>query len=96
MTSPEGDRYRGWWRISTVDAPTSLEFVDGFANEDGSPNTAMPTTTVRMQLSEHAGGTRMQVTSTYDTREGMQQVVDMGVIEGLRLAAGQMDALLAA
>ena len=96
MTSPEGDKYRGWWRFNSVDAPTSLEFVDGFANDDGTPNTAMPTSTIRMRLSEHAGGTRMQVTSTYDSREGMQQVVDMGVIEGLRLAAGQMDALLAA
>ena len=33
MTGPEGDRHHGWWRVTSVDAPTSLEFMDGFANE---------------------------------------------------------------
>ena len=24
MTSPEGDKHHGWWRIGTVDAPREL------------------------------------------------------------------------
>ena len=38
MTGPEGETSRGWWRITAVDPPSSLEFVDGFANRDGTPN----------------------------------------------------------
>ncbi|GAA4075806.1 SRPBCC family protein [Nonomuraea soli] len=93
MTSPEGERYRGWWRISAVNPPKSLEFVDGFADQDGTPSD-MPTTTAHMQLFTHDGGTRMELRSVFDSREQMEQLADMGMTEGLRLAVGQMDALL--
>ncbi|NCL77697.1 SRPBCC domain-containing protein [Rhodococcus sp. YH1] len=95
MTGPEGDKYRGWWNVTAVEPPESLEFSDGFADEDGTPNLEMPTTTVRMQLVEHEGGTRMRILSAFASREQMEQLAGMGMEEGLRLAVGQMDALLA-
>jgi uncharacterized protein YndB with AHSA1/START domain len=95
MTSPEGDKYRGWWRVTSVDPPKSLEFTDGFADQDGSPVADMPTTTVRMQLTEHDGGTRMELRSVFDSREQMEQLANMGMFEGLQESVGQMDALLA-
>jgi uncharacterized protein YndB with AHSA1/START domain len=95
MTGPEGDRHRGWWRITSVDPPSALEFKDGFADQDGKPTADMPVTTVRMQLSEHEGGTRMELHSVFDTREEMQQVLDMGALEGVQQSVGQMDAVLA-
>ena len=95
MTGPEGERYRGWWRVASVNPPKSLEFTDGFADKDGTPIADMPTTTVRMQLTEHDGGTRMEVRSVFDSREQMEQLMRMGAAEGLQQAVGQMDALLA-
>ena len=95
MTGPEGEKYRGWWRITSVDPPKSLEFTDGFADQDGTPVADMPTTTVQMQLTEHEGGTRMELRSVFDSREQMEQLMDMGASEGLQQAVGQMDALLA-
>ena len=95
MTGPEGDKYRGWWNVTAVEPSESLEFTDGFADEDGTPNLEMPTTTVRMQLVEHDGGTRMRILSAFASREQMEQLAGMGMEEGLRLAVGQMDALLA-
>ena len=95
MTDPEGEKYRGWWRITSVDPPTSLAFTDGFADQDGKPIADMPISAVRMQLAEHDGGTRMELRSSFDSREQMEQLVDMGAVEGLQQAVGQMDALLA-
>ncbi|MBR8639158.1 SRPBCC domain-containing protein [Streptomyces tuirus] len=95
MTGPEGDRHRGWWRISSVTPPTSLEFTDGFADDDGKPQDDMPTMSVRVRLTEHDGGTRMEMRSLFDTREQMDQLVAMGMEEGLKEAVGQIDALLA-
>ena len=95
MTGPEGDRHRGWWRITSVEPPSSLEFTDGFAGEDGTPNPDLPTTTVRVQLTDREGGTRMELRSVFDTREHMEQLMNMGMAEGLQQAVGQMDALLA-
>ncbi|MFI1336895.1 SRPBCC domain-containing protein [Streptomyces sp. NPDC020845] len=94
MTGPEGDKHHGWWRITSVNPPTSLEFTDGFANPDGTPAADMPTTTVRVLLTEHDGGTRMELRSAYDSREQMERMLEMGMAEGLQQAVGQMDALL--
>ena len=54
----------------------------------------MPTTTVEMQLTEHGGGTRMELRSAYASKEQMQELIDMGMAEGLQQSVGQMDALL--
>lgn len=95
MTDPEGEQYRGWWRVTSVNPPRSLEFTDGFADQDGTPLADMPITTTRMELTEHDGGTRMQLRSVFDSREQMDQLLSMGAAEGLQQAVGQMDALLA-
>jgi uncharacterized protein YndB with AHSA1/START domain len=94
MTGPDGERYRGWWRVTSVDPPKSLEFTDGFADADGRPAADMPTTMVHMQLSERDGGTRMEIRSVFDSKEQMEQLVSMGMVEGLQQAVAQMDALL--
>jgi uncharacterized protein YndB with AHSA1/START domain len=95
MTAPDGETYRGWWRVTSVNPPKSLEFTDGFADQDGRPMADMPTSTVQMQLTEHDGGTRMELRSIFDSREAMEQVMNMGAAEGLQQSVGQMDALLA-
>jgi uncharacterized protein YndB with AHSA1/START domain len=94
MTGPDGEKYRGWWRVTAVNPPKSLEFVDGFADQHGKPNTEMPTSTTQVQLLERAGGTRMELRSVFDTREQMEQLDSMGMTEGLSQSVGQMDALL--
>ncbi|TCC41166.1 SRPBCC family protein [Kribbella speibonae] len=94
MTSPEGEKYHGRWNITAVDVPTSLEFVDIFADSEGKP-LDMPASTTRMRLSSHDGKTRMELRAVFDSREQMDQLLGIGMDEGLRLAVGQMDALLA-
>jgi uncharacterized protein YndB with AHSA1/START domain len=94
MTGPQGEKSRGWWRITSVDPPKSLEFTDGFADQDGTPIAGMPTTRVRMQLTEHGGGTRMELRSIFDSREQMERMVRLGAMEVFAQTVGQMDALL--
>ena len=96
MTGPDGEKYHGWWKVDAVDEPNSLEFTDGFADQDGNPADSMPTTKGHVRLSEHEGGTRMEMLSRFESREDMDQLDKMGMSEGLKLAVGQIDALLAA
>jgi uncharacterized protein YndB with AHSA1/START domain len=56
----------------------------------------MPTMSVTVRLSDHGGGTRMEMRSLFDSREQMDQLITMGMEEGLKEAVGQIDALLAA
>jgi uncharacterized protein YndB with AHSA1/START domain len=96
MTGPDGDQPRGWWRVTSVAPPTALEFTDGFADDEGKPVDDMPVMTVSVELAERDGGTRMEIRSRYESREDMEKIVEMGGVEGLQEAVGQMDALLAA
>src|SRR5437764_4885789 len=50
MTGPDGETSRGWWRVTSVAPPRSLDFTDGWAHQDGTLNDGMPTTAVRMRL----------------------------------------------
>jgi uncharacterized protein YndB with AHSA1/START domain len=96
MTGPEGDKPRGWWQFKAVNPPSSLEFVDGFADAEGKPNPDLPIMTVHMQLTAREGGTRMEVRSVFESREQMEQIISMGAVEGMQESFGQIDALLAA
>lgn len=95
MTGPEGDRHGGWWQITAVDAPHHLELDDGFAGPDGTPNPDMPVTTMSVDISSDGTTTRMVLTSTYPSTEAMEQLLDMGMAEGIAAAMGQIDELLA-
>jgi hypothetical protein len=71
-------------------------FRDGFANEDGTPNTELPMTIERVTIQEIGGGkTRMSIESEFPTVEAMEQLVAMGQEEGRTQAVGQIDAILA-
>jgi uncharacterized protein YndB with AHSA1/START domain len=96
MTGPEGDQPKGFWDILETDPPHRLIVRDGFANEDGSPNEAMPTGEMRVTIAEvGAGRTRMSIESIFPSAEAMEQVLAMGQEEGLTQAVGQIDAILA-
>ena len=94
MTGPKGDTFHGAWRVTAVDPPTSLRFTDLFADNDGSPLADMPVSTVTVALTDRGEGTRMEIRSAFETREDMEKVVDMGAVEGLEQAVGQMDGVL--
>ena len=42
MTMPDGEKHAGYWKITSVDEPTSFSFVDGFADRNLNPDPAMP------------------------------------------------------
>jgi len=96
MTGPSGDQSHGFWDVVEADPPRRLVFVDGFANADGTPNDEFPRNEGRVTIEAlDAGRTRMSIESIFPTAEAMQQVLAMGMEEGLTQAVGQIDAILA-
>jgi len=96
MTGPEGDQPRGYWEIDEADPPRWLVFRDGFANDDGTPNSDLPSTESRVRIEEIGDGrTRMSIISIFPSRVAMEQILAMGMEEGLTQAVGQIDAILA-
>ena len=95
MTGPEGEKARGWWRIAAVEAPMRLTFVDGFADENGDPVPDMGETVATVTLEDVGGRTRMTMTTAFQSIEQLEQMVEMGMDQGIREALGQVDVLLA-
>ena len=94
MVGPEGPMW-GTWRVTAVDPPTSLEFINAFADTDGTPVAEMPIFKARVRLTDHDGGTRMEIHERFESREDMEWMVNMGTADGLQQAVGQIDHLLA-
>jgi uncharacterized protein YndB with AHSA1/START domain len=95
MTGPDGDAVYGCWDWTSTDAPRAFEVVDRFADAAGAPNPDLPSTRVRFAFDETTGGSRLTTTSHFDSLEEMQQLIDMGMLEGTRLAMAQIDTVLA-
>ena len=97
LTGPEGEQPRAFWEVIDIDPPRSLLFHDNFANDDGSPSSDVPGSTARVTIQEVGGGrTRMSIESRFPSTEAMEQVLAMGMEDGLTQAIGQIDAILAA
>jgi uncharacterized protein YndB with AHSA1/START domain len=96
MTGPEGDQPKGYWDVVEVAPPHRLVVQDGFANDDGTPNDELPRSEFRVTIAEAGDGrTRMSIESTFASREAMEQLLAMGMEQGLTQAVGQIDAILA-
>lgn len=94
MTGPHGEVSRAYWEFTEIDAPHGFTVLDGFSDENGVPNAEMPVGRMQFAFESVADGTRMVTTSWFESVEGLQQVLDMGVVEGTRMAMSQIDAVL--
>ena len=95
MTGPEGEQSGGYWEFVNVNPPHSFEVLDGFAHPDGTPNTDMPTMEMSLEFSEGDAGSRLTVTTRFGDVETLDQLLEMGMIEGTREAMGQIDDVVA-
>jgi uncharacterized protein YndB with AHSA1/START domain len=95
MTGPEGDRHQGWWEVLEVEAPRLLVVRDGFADADGNPNSDMPTMVMRVTVNDRdGGGVVLTMLSTFPSLEALDQLLAMGMEEGLMAAMSQIDGVL--
>ena len=94
MTSPEGEKFAGYWDITEVVEHQHFAFLDGFADSDLAPNPDLPVSTNVYSFTEVDGSTRAVFSGMYETAEGLQTVLDMGMVEGATSAINQIDGFL--
>ena len=96
MTSPEGEKYHGLWDVVAAEPPHRLELVDSFADDAGAKNETLPSTRTTVTLAARAGGgTTMTMHSQFASVEAMEQLLEMGMEDGLQEALGQIEGILA-
>jgi len=95
MVGPEGDLSCGYWEWTAVDEGKSFEVRDGFATDDGEPNTEMPNMRMTFEFSETALGSRLTTITYFNSLEELESLTAMGMMEGMSSAMGQIDDVLA-
>ncbi len=95
MTGPDGTISRGWFRFLAVEPLRRIEVEDGFSDESGRPNSSMPTMRMAFTFESTPGGSRSTIVTRFPSLEVMEQLVSMGMMEGMKSAMSQVDACLA-
>ena len=95
MSGPDGTVSRGWFRFLVVEPNTVFEVEDGFSDESGTPNDTMPTLRMKFSFASTGSGSRCTTVTQFTSIEAMEQLVQMGMLEGMRSAMGQVDDVLA-
>ena len=95
MTGPDGSRAHGYWEFLSVEAGSRFEITERFAHEDRTANTALPSMQMTVTFEEVDGGSTFTAVSRFSSLEDLEQLVNMGMPEGMTEALGQMDTVLA-
>lgn len=95
MTGPDGERSAGFWEFLAVDEGRSFTVRDGFAHDDGSPNTEMPRMEMTARFEATDAGSRVVFVTSFGSLEQLEELIEMGMEEGTKAAMGQIDQVVA-
>jgi uncharacterized protein YndB with AHSA1/START domain len=66
-----------------INVPDKIVYVDYFSDAEGNVAENMPETLVTLTFTETDSGTKVINRAEYATAEGLQQVLDMGMLQGI-------------
>lgn len=95
MEGPDESRSYGVWSVVETDPPRSFVIEDGFSDETGAVNAELGTSRMDISFAPGGSGTIVTAVTTFASAEQLQQMLDMGMEEGLRGAMDQIDGILA-
>lgn len=94
MISPQGEEH--WGRTEYLSIEHHLNFIgeDVFCDENGEVNTDLPVARFATNFNEDSGKTEVTMITQYENTEQLQQIIEMGVKEGLSMTLAQLDGIL--
>ena len=91
MVSPENEKHWSIMDYTMIDPEKSFSYRDGFCDEQGNINAAMPRSSWTNSFSESDGTTLVDVTIIYDKLEDLEKIISMGFKEGFTMGLGNLD-----
>jgi uncharacterized protein YndB with AHSA1/START domain len=86
------------WGVMTyieIDPPSKIVYEDAFTDESGTPNTQMPSSRTTLRFIEEEGKTHVVSTTDWEDAKELEQVLQMGMIEGVKATFDHLDVVLA-
>lgn len=96
MVGPEGDRHWSLCEYKSIKPEKSFSGLDGFCDEEGNINTALPRSQWNVGFAEDGEHTKVSIFISYDKLEDLETIVQMGFKEGFSMGMENLDSYLAA
>ena len=94
MQGPEGQKHWGKANYLEIVVEEFFRAEDVFCDEEGHENTDLPGSRWHVLFTGTATTTTVKVTTAFDSKEAMKQLIAMGVKEGSSMAHRNLDQLL--
>jgi uncharacterized protein YndB with AHSA1/START domain len=94
MVSPGNQKHWGRMNYIAIRQHESISIEDGFCDENGSIDPAMPVARGNIVFTPTGRGTRVTFMMTYQEESQLRQIVEMGFEQGISMCFDQLDALL--
>lgn len=94
MVEPNGQEYWGRMDYQTIQPIDNYTSLDGFCDETGALNPELPRSKWNVSFSDLAAHTLVETVVSYTSSEALQQVIEMGLKEGLTSTLERLDELL--
>ncbi|MFM9910443.1 MAG: SRPBCC domain-containing protein [Chitinophagaceae bacterium] len=94
MVGPANEKHWGKMNYFAINYLRSIEIEDGFCDEEGVMNIALPTSKGSFVFTEIKTGTRVEFKMNYSSEKEVETLVEMGFEQGITTALGQLEGLL--
>lgn len=91
MVSPEGERHMARTDYKKIKPQLTFSGEDSFCESDGTINTSMPIAKFKVEFAANTNSTIVILNSEYQSKEHLEQVLAMGMKEGLNMAFENLD-----
>lgn len=94
MIDPDGQEYWGRMDYLTINPTDGYTLHDGFCDETGALNPDLPRATWHVTFTAKSERSLVTTIVSYPSQEALQQVMEMGMQEGLTSTLDRLDELL--
>ncbi|HYD35169.1 MAG TPA: SRPBCC domain-containing protein [Vitreimonas sp.] len=95
MAGPNNEKHWSMMEYESINPQDNFTAWDSFADDKGNRNTTMPVSQFKTEFIEKEGQTRVKTVIIFKDVASMNQLMEMGMAEGLAMGHRQLDAVLA-
>jgi uncharacterized protein YndB with AHSA1/START domain len=96
MIDADGTEYWGMTQYKKIQPTTLLSFSDAFCDEAGTINTDIPGADWTVTFTDHGDNTIVQSVLTFKSLAELEQILEMGMEDGMKATYATLDELLSA
>lgn len=94
MVEPNGTEYWNLVKYLTIEPINFYTTIDSFSNEQGEINEELPQAKHRVTFTDKGDFSMVQTVITYDSLEDLENIVKMGMVEGMKSTLERLDKIL--